>query len=62
MLKAAVGDYGKGRGETAVQDMKNRLAAMRQTDDDKTLFEKLWARNHEAVHGDGYTYEYAEKA
>lgn len=61
MSRAATGDYGKGRGDKAVADMKARLAAMRANEpDSKKIFDELWQRNHEAVTGDGYTYEYAE--
>lgn len=61
MSRATTGDFGKGRGETAVADMKARLDAMRNSglSGDKIL-DTLWARNHEAIHGDGHNYEYAE--
>lgn len=61
MSRATTNDFGKGRGETAVADMRARLAAMKNSGlpGDKIL-DTLWKRNHEAVHGDGHSYEYAE--
>lgn len=50
-----------GRGETAVEDMKARLAAMQNAGmDSKSIVDSLWKRHTEAVTGPGHTYDYAE--
>lgn len=47
-----------GRGEEATDDMKRRVAALREQGVD--IVEALWARQHRAeVLGEGYRYEYA---
>lgn len=60
--RASTGDFGKGRGKTAVADMKSRLAAMKNSGmGGDEIFSALWDRNRDAVvNGKGFTYEYAE--
>lgn len=53
--------YDRGRGAKAVEDMKNRIAALKASGkSSEEVFSLLWNRNRKAVTGDGYTYEYAE--
>lgn len=50
-----------GRGEIATLDMKLRIAALRAQGAD--VLEVLWQRHVAAVvAGEGYVYEYAERA
>lgn len=46
-------ELGSGRGEEAVRDMKNRLAA-------GWTWDELWDRFAQAVSGNGFTYDYAD--
>lgn len=62
-LTSGNGDFGSklGRGETAVADMKARLAAMRNAGlDGSSILDNLWERHTKAVTGPGHIYDYAE--
>lgn len=46
-----------GRGQVATEDMKKRIAVLRQGGAD--VIDVLWDRHRAAVLGEGYHYEYA---
>lgn len=48
-----------GRGQTAVSDMKARIAALRQQGAD--VVDVLWERSRRAELGEGYTYDFADQ-
>lgn len=47
-----------GRGPVATQDMRRRIAALR--DQGADLVDTLWDRYHVAVNGEGFRYDYAD--
>lgn len=49
--------YKLGRGQTAVADMKARIAVLREQG--ANVVAVLWERSHRAELGEGYRYEYA---
>jgi hypothetical protein len=49
--------YDVGRGQTAVTDMKRRIAALKASGAD--VIDALWERSRTAELGEGYQYEYA---
>ena len=54
-------DRGRGRGERAVADMKNRLAAMKLSGmSGNEILDALWERNRMAVTGDGFVNDMAD--
>lgn len=48
-----------GRGQTAVSDMKARIAALRGQGVD--VIDVLWERSRRAELGEGYRYDYADQ-
>lgn len=54
------GHDGRGRGSKAVADIKARIADMRaQGIGGAEIIDVLWARNAEAISGDGHVYDMA---
>lgn len=54
------GHDGRGRGSRAVADMRARIATLKaQGIGEAEIIDVLWARNAEAVSGDGHVYDMA---